>query len=319
MPEPVIVLENLRKEFRDTVAVDDISTVIRAGDIFGFLGANGAGKTTTIRMLCGLVKPTSGRAFLAGHDAWKDRYRVRAYFGYVAQRFSLYPDLTVTENLRFFGGACRVPAGKLDARIARLLDQTDLVGKRNAFAGSLSGGMKQLLALACALIHEPAILFLDEPTAGLDPVHRQQIWNLLYDLSSAGTTIFVTTHYMDEAERCTAIGFISRGQLLVKDHPRALKQSFRDQLLELEVDPVMRALAALRENPDVLGVALRSGRLRIYAEDPRALLAKWQASWPYVDIRWTDHSWVDADMEDVFSAYSQGFSSILYPVATAAL
>jgi hypothetical protein len=123
---------------------------------------------------------------------------------------------------------------------------------------------------------------------------------------------------MDEAERCTAIGFISRGQLLVKDHPRALKQSFRDQLLELEVDPVMPALAALRENPDVLGVALRSGRVRIYAEDPRALLAKWQAAWPYTDLRWTDHSWVDADMEDVFSAYSQGFSSILHPVATAA-
>lgn len=318
MPEPVIVLENLRKEFRDTVAVDDISMVIRAGEIFGFLGANGAGKTTTIRMLCGLVKPTSGRAFLAGHDAWKERYRVRAHFGYVAQRFSLYPDLTVTENLRFFGGAYRVPSGKLDARIAALLDQTDLHHKRNALAASLSGGMKQLLALACALIHEPAILFLDEPTAGLDPVHRQQIWNLLYDLSRAGTTIFVTTHYMDEAERCTEIGFISQGRLLVKDHPRALKQSFKDQLLEMHLDPVMPALAALRESPEVLGVALRSGRVRVYAEDPHQLLAQWQQAWPYPELRCLGYSWVDADMEDVFSAYSQGFTSILKPVPTAA-
>ncbi len=319
MPEPVIVLENLRKEFRDTVAVDDVSTVIRAGDIFGFLGANGAGKTTTIRMLCGLVKPTSGRAFLAGHDAWRERYRVRAHFGYVAQRFSLYPDLTVRENLRFFGGACRVPTGKLDARIARLLDQTDLEQKRDALAGSLSGGMKQLLALACALIHEPAILFLDEPTAGLDPVHRQQIWNLLYDLSSSGTTIFVTTHYMDEAERCTEIGFISEGRLLVKDHPRALKQSFKEQLLELDLDPVMPALAALRESPDVLGVALRSGRVRVYAEEPRALLARWEQFWPFPDIQWLGHSWAAADMEDVFSAYSQGFTSILQPLPSTAL
>jgi ABC-2 type transport system ATP-binding protein len=317
MPEPVIVLESLCKEFRDTVAVDKISTVIPAGEIFGFLGANGAGKTTTIRMLCGLVKPTSGRAFLAGHDSWKERYRVRAHFGYVAQRFSLYPDLTVTENLRFFGGACRVPSGKLDGRIATLLDQADLQHKRNAFAGSLSGGMKQLLALACALIHEPAILFLDEPTAGLDPVHRQQIWNLLYELSSKGTTIFVTTHYMDEAERCTEIGFISQGRLLVKDQPRALKQSFKDQLLELEVDPVMPALAALRESPDVLGVALRSGRVRVYANEPRQLLANWQQAWPFPEIRWIGYHWVDADMEDVFSAYSQGFESILKPVPTA--
>lgn len=201
MPDPIIVLENLRKAYGSTIAANDLNLAIPRGEIFGFLGANGAGKTTTIRMLCGLTRPTSGHGFIDGLDVWTDRYKIRSKFGYVAQKFSLYPDLTVTENLEFFGGAFRVPDETLGPRIETLLKQMDLVGKRDAMAGSLSGGMKQLLALACALVHSPPLLFLDEPTSGLDPVHRQQLWNLLYDLGNAGTTIFVTTHYMDEAER----------------------------------------------------------------------------------------------------------------------
>lgn len=311
MSEPVIVLNQLRKAFGDTVAVDDISMSIRRGEIFGFLGANGAGKTTTMRMLCGLLKPTSGWATLSGDDTWKERARVRSRFGYVAQRFSLYPDLTVTENMRFFGGACRVPRSHLDARINALLHQTDLEGKRHALAGSLSGGMKQLLALACALIHDPEVLFLDEPTAGLDPVHRQQLWNLFYELGEAGKTIFVTTHYMDEAERCTEIGFLHSGRLLVTDEPRALKRSFTSQLLDLHVEPVMPALSALREVPGVLGVALRSGRVRIYAAQPERLVEEWQQEWPFPEIQWLGYEWVEPDMEDVFSAYSQGYTEIL--------
>ena len=219
--EPVIALEHLSKSFGDTLAVQDVSLTIAPGTIFGFLGANGAGKTTTIRMLCGLTHPTSGHARIAGHDVWKDRHLVRTKFGYVAQRFSLYPDLTVEENFRFFGGACRVPAAELEKRIARLLGLTDLETKCDTAAGSLSGGMRQLLALGCALVHDPPLLFLDEPTSGLDPVHRQQIWNLLYDLSNEGKTIFVTTHYMDEAERCTEVGFLAHGRLLAKASPRA--------------------------------------------------------------------------------------------------
>ena len=315
MSEPVIVLNQLRKVFGDTVAVDDISMSIRAGEIFGFLGANGAGKTTTMRMLCGLLKPTSGWATLAGDDTWNDRARARARFGYVAQRFSLYPDLTVTENLRFFGGACRVPRSQLDGRIKALLHQADLERKKDAMAGSLSGGMKQLLALACALIHDPEILFLDEPTAGLDPVHRQQLWNLFYELGEAGKTIFVTTHYMDEAERCTEIGFLHSGRLLVKDEPRALKRSFTTALLDLHVEPVMPALAMLREAPGVLGVALRSGRVRVYAPDPEQLIGEWYQAWPFPDIQLLGYEWVEPDMEDVFSAYSQGYTEILNVVA----
>jgi ABC-2 type transport system ATP-binding protein len=313
MPEPVIVLDQLAKSFGATVAVDGVSMAIPAGEIFGFLGANGAGKTTTIRMLCGLAKPSSGSGTITGRDIWRDRYLIRPVFGYVAQKFSLYPDLTVVENMRFFGAAYRVGGRALDERIATLLKELDLTGKRTALAGSLSGGMKQMLAVACALIHEPTLLFLDEPTSGLDPVHRQQIWDLLYDLSHRGTTIFVTTHYMDEAERCTEVGFLHRGRLLARESPAKLKARFTGRLLEMEVEPAMEALAQLRGVPGVLGVALRSGRVRLYSANSENLLAEWQRAWPFPDLTWRGHTWVAPDMEDVFKAYSQGYTEILAP------
>lgn len=311
MDRPIIALEGLSKDFGEVHAVQQVSLTIGRGTIFGFLGANGAGKTTTIRMLCGLTHPTGGSARIDGQDVWKERHRVRSKFGYVAQRFSLYPDLTAEENLRFFGGACRVPPAILEERIERLVSLADLETKRNTAAGSLSGGMRQLLAMACALVHDPPLLFLDEPTSGLDPVHRQQIWNLLYDLSSAGKTIFVTTHYMDEAERCTRVGFLAHGQLLAEAPPQELKASFKTRLLEIEVEPLMPALVKLREAPGVLGVALRSGRLRLYADNPEGLLASWQRSWPFSDLQLLGNRWVEPDMEDVFTAYSQGYRALL--------
>jgi ABC-2 type transport system ATP-binding protein len=314
MPEPVIVLDRLTKNFGEVHAVRNLTFNIEAGTIFGFLGANGAGKTTTIRMLCGLTHPSSGLATMAGRHVWKEREQVRAKFGYVAQRFSLYPDLTVYENFRFFGGACRVPVNQLEGRVQKLLGLADLKQKRDTAAGSLSGGMRQLLAIGCALIHDPPLLFLDEPTSGLDPVHRQQIWNLLYDLSHEGKTIFVTTHYMDEAERCTDVGFIDNGKLLAKASPRQLKASFRTRLLELDVDPLMPALVRLRGLPDILGASLRSGALRIYAPDPDKLVAEWKAKWPFPDLKLLGQRWVEPDMEDVFTAYSQGYRGVLKQV-----
>ena len=311
MTEPAIALKDLSKHFGDVEAVQHVSLTIERGTIFGFLGANGAGKTTTIRMLCGLTKPTGGSAVIEGKEVWRQRHHVRLKFGYVAQRFSLYPDLTVEENFRFFGGACRVPAQQLGAQIDRLLRVTDLERKRNTPAGSLSGGMRQLLAVGCALVHNPPLLFLDEPTSGLDPVHRQQIWNLLYDLSHEGKTIFVTTHYMDEAERCMQVGFLDRGQLLANASPRELKASFKHKLLELDVDPLMDALVRFRDAPNVLGVALRSGSLRLYAAEPERLLQSWQQQWPFPDVKLRGHRWVDPDMEDVFTAYSQRYDPIL--------
>ena len=311
MSDPIIALAGLTKSYGDLVAVRDLSLQINRGEIFGFLGANGAGKTTTMRMLCGLVRPTSGKARIESADVWRDRYRARRKFGYMAQKFSLYPDLTVLENMRFFAGAYRVPRHAMAARIEQLLGQMDLLAKRDTAAGSLSGGMRQLLALGCALVHEPPLLFLDEPTSGLDPVHRQQMWDLLYDLSHNGITIFVTTHYMDEAERCTEVGFLHNGRLLAKASPRALKATFKAKLLELDAKPAMPALVRLREASGVLGVSLRSGSLRIYAPEAETLLADWQRRWPFADIELLAHRWAEPDMEDVFTAYSQGYDAML--------
>jgi ABC-2 type transport system ATP-binding protein len=306
MSDPAIFLRGLTKRFGDTKAVLGVAMTVEQGEIFGFLGANGAGKTTTIRMLCGLTRPSAGSAKILGLDVWKNRFKVRSHFGYVPQRFSLYPDLTVTENLRFFGGAYGVPREELCGRIGQLLKEFDLEEKKGARAGNLSGGFKQLLSIACALIHRPSILFLDEPTAGLDPQHRQYIWDLLYELSQEGTTIFVTTHYMDEAERCTDVGFIHGGKLLVKGSPQSLKEPLDGKLFEIEVDQVMEAMQFLRGVSGIIGVDLRSGMLRIRAEKPHELLQSWIDRWPYPDFQLLSHAWVEPDMEDVFKAYSQG-------------
>jgi ABC-2 type transport system ATP-binding protein len=307
MSDSLIVLKDIRKVYGKTIATDQISMAVPAGEIFGFLGANGAGKTTTIRMLCGLTRPTSGSGTIGGLDVWKDRAKIRSKFGYVPQRFSLYPDLTVTENLKFFGGAYRVAPEMLKSRMEEILQKLDLDKKRDARAGSLSGGFKQLLSMGCALIHDPSLLFLDEPTAGLDPVHRQQIWDHLYELSRHGTTIFVTTHYMDEADRCTDVGFLLQGRLIAKGSPRELKLSLNQQLLEIHVDPAMPTMLELRKMPEIYGVDLRGGHLRIYARDPHVLLERWQEHWPFPKVQWLGHSWAEPDMEDVFRAYSQGY------------
>src|SRR5437868_11905847 len=311
MSEPAIFLDRLSKSYGDTDAVCDLSLTIAPGTIFGFLGANGAGKTTTIRMLCGLVRPSRGRAESEGMDVWRDRHQVRNQCGHVAQRFRLYRDLSVEENIRFFAGASGVPRSELPERLERLLQLTDLGKKRRAMAGELSGGMRQMLAMACALVHDPPLLFLDEPTSGLDPVHRQQIWDLLYDLGNRGITIFVTTHYMDEAERCTEVGFIEQGRLLAKAPPRGLKESFQAKLLEIDVEPLMPALVRLREVPGILGVSLRSGSLRLYAADAEKLVREWETRWPFDDIKWRGYRSVEPDMEDVFTAYSQGYDALL--------
>jgi ABC-2 type transport system ATP-binding protein len=311
----VISLRGLTKCYGRFEAVRDLTFDINSGTIFGFLGANGAGKTTTMRMLCGLVRPTRGLATIDGADVWRKRHAVRSKFGYVAQRFSLYRDLTVAENFRFFAGAHRVPSRAIDGRINQVLSLIDLEGKRDATAGSLSGGMRQLLALGCAIIHDPPLLFLDEPTSGLDPVHRQQIWDLLYDFSNRGVTIFVTTHYMDEAERCTEVGFLARGSLLAKATPRALIHSFRVRLLEVNVEPIMAALVKLRDEPGVLGVSLRSGRLRVYSADPEHLITRWKTQWPFPELQFKGEKWIEPDMEDVFTAYSQGYDTMIKPIS----
>ncbi|HVN88013.1 MAG TPA: ABC transporter ATP-binding protein [Candidatus Binatia bacterium] len=265
-----IVTENLTKRFGTREAVKRLSLTIPEGEIFGLLGPNGSGKTTLIRMLCGLLEPTSGRATVGGYDVATEPEQIKRTIGYVSQRFSLYPDLTIRENLNFFGDVYRVPAGDAEPRKRDLLRLCGLEGREGQASGSLSGGLKQRLALACALIHRPRILFLDEPTAGVDPVARRQMWDLLFRLAQEGTTLFVTTHYMDEAERCTKAAYVYYGTLLVCGDPNSMKReeiANSNRRLEIICQPLMPALAVLRDAPYVDDVSVFGQALHIRVKD----------------------------------------------------
>lgn len=223
--EYAISVENLTKKFGSFTAVDSISFSIPKGSIFGFLGPNGSGKSTTIRMLCGVLQPTSGKAMIMGKDVSKDTEAVRQSLGYMSQRFSLYEDLTVEENLDFYAGVYGLPKKVTAERKKELIAMANLTGKEKSLAGTLSGGWKQRLALGCALIHKPKLLILDEPTAGVDPVSRRVFWEIIHSLAKQGITILVTTHYMDEAESCDTVGFILNGKLINIAKPKELIES----------------------------------------------------------------------------------------------
>jgi ABC-2 type transport system ATP-binding protein len=218
-----VVTEKLTKRFGRFVAVDDLALVIRRGEIYGFLGPNGAGKTTTIRMLCGILAPTSGSGRVLGYDVVRETEDVKRHIGYMSQKFSLYEDLTVAENVEFYASIYGLTRELRRQRFDDVVSRAALEGREGQLAGTLSGGQKQRLALGCALVHRPELLFLDEPTAGVDPVSRRDFWSLLYDLAAGGTTILVTTHYMDEAEHCNRLGFIYGGRLIAEGPPDALK------------------------------------------------------------------------------------------------
>ncbi len=221
--EAAVVLENLTKRFGDFVAVDHVSLRVERGEIFGFLGPNGAGKSTTIRILCGLLTPTSGLGRVAGFDVAREAERVRARIGYMSQKFSLYDDLQAEENIDFFSGIYGVPKQKRAERKRYALEMADLAGHEKAMTRDLPAGLKQRLALGCAILHEPPILFLDEPTSGVDPMARRSFWDLIYRMSEAGQTIFVTTHYMDEAEYCNRVALLYAGRMIALGSPAELK------------------------------------------------------------------------------------------------
>jgi ABC-2 type transport system ATP-binding protein len=218
-----VVVENLEKRFGSFVAVDRISFQVARGEIFGFLGPNGAGKSTTIRMLCGILAPTAGHGTVAGFDIRTQPEQIKAHIGYMSQKFSLYQDLTVEENIDFYSGIYCIPADKKRQRKEWVIEMSGLAEHRRSLTSILSGGWRQRLALGCAILHEPPIVFLDEPTSGVDPISRRQFWDLIYDLSGKGVTVFVTTHYMDEAEYCNRLGLIYRGELIALGTPHELK------------------------------------------------------------------------------------------------
>jgi ABC-2 type transport system ATP-binding protein len=280
MPEPMksavpnsaisnsVVIENLVKRFGDFVSVDRLNLAVSKGEVFGFLGPNGAGKSTTIRMLCGLLRPTSGTAQVAGFDVGRNPEAVRQNIGYMSQKFSLYNDLKVIENLRLFAGLYSVPSAKLKERIEWALEMANLKGQEDLITGTLPGGWKQRLALGCAVLHQPAILFLDEPTSGVDPISRRQFWDLIQKMAEGGVTVFVTTHYMEEAEYCNRLALIFRGKMVALGTPSALKRdSMTGELLLIECAPLGDAVEALQSAPDVMDAAVFGNALHLVVEN----------------------------------------------------
>ena len=270
MTDYAVEVEHLTKRFGDLVAVNDITFNVGVGEVFAFLGPNGSGKSTTIRMLCGILAPTSGVGRVLGFDIARDGERVKAHIGYMSQRFALYEDLTVRENLEFYAGVYSVGSKVRKRRIEELIDMAGLDGRQGQLAGQLSGGWKQRLALGCAIVHEPPLLFLDEPTAGVDPVSRRRFWTMIYALARGGTTIFVTTHYLDEAEHAHRVAMIHSGHMRALATPADLKRdALQGQLLSVVCDEPMRAVELLDVWSGVKEVALYGTVLHVLI-DPAA-------------------------------------------------
>jgi ABC-2 type transport system ATP-binding protein len=265
--EPIIVTEHLSRHFGNLVAVKSLDLEVDRGEIFGVLGPNGAGKSTTIRMLCGILDPTGGKGTVVGLDIAKDAERIKERIGYMTQRFSLYEDLSVIENLNFYAGIYGVPFGKRKARVEEVLESSGLVKRRKQLAGTLSGGWKQRVALASSTIHQPPLLFLDEPTAGVDPVSRRDFWEQIHRISAAGTTVLLTTHYMDEAERCHRLAFIFSGEVLDIGTPDEVVERRNLRVAELDVRDASRAADILRELAEVDEVAHYGHLLRVATRD----------------------------------------------------
>ena len=267
----VVEVQNLEKRFGTFRAVAGVSFAVRRGEIFGFLGPNGAGKSTTIRMLCGLLAPTAGTGRVAGFDIVRETEKIKTRIGYMSQKFSLYDELTVEENIDFYSGIYCLPKAKKIERKDWVLDMAGLRDHRQSRTGELSGGWKQRLALGCAVLHEPPILFLDEPTSGVDPNSRRQFWDLIYSLSERGVTVFVTTHYMEESEYCDRLGIIYRGELIALGTPRELKtKHMSEAVLEIDCAQPNDAMAIIERLPEVKEVAVFGKGLHAVARDGAA-------------------------------------------------
>ncbi|MFQ5607047.1 MAG: ATP-binding cassette domain-containing protein [Candidatus Zixiibacteriota bacterium] len=268
MNSPAALVQNLCKSFGAHKAVNDVSFEIKHGEVFGFLGPNGSGKTTTIRMLCGILPPTSGTGQTLGLDITRQSELIKSRIGYMSQKFSLYDDLTVLENLRFYAGVQSLPKATAQRRVSEMLELAGLSERRRQLTGQLSGGWKQRLALACALIHEPQMIFLDEPTAGVDPVSRRRFWDMIYRISESGATFLVTTHYMDEAEQFDRMIIIDEGSIIADGAPVEIKAgSFHHTLWEIDCAPLARAADTLRNQAGVANISIPGNVLHVSVTD----------------------------------------------------
>jgi len=298
---PALEIRDLVKTFGDFVAVDHVSFQVSKGEIFGFLGPNGAGKSTVIRMLCGLLTPTSGWGAVAGLDVTKDAEEIRKNIGYMSQKFSLYDDLTVEENIEFFSRIYGVPSELRTERREYVLRIAGLTDRRTTLTRLLAGGWKQRLALGCAIVHSPPILFLDEPTSGVDPIARRSFWDLIYQLAEGGQTILVTTHYMDEAEYCHRLALIYRGKLIALGQPEQLKRDLHShKLLQLDTADLLGTMRAVETEPGVLDVAVFGAGLHVTVEDLAAAIERIRRvlEQKHIEIRRLES--IQPSMEDVF-------------------
>lgn len=302
--EPVIVTENLVRTFGEKIAVDHLNLRIERGEIFGFLGPNGSGKSTTIKMLCGLLAPSGGRAIVSGIDVRRDPERIRGKIGYMPQKFSLYEDLTVKENIDFYSQLYGVKGPGAKKRKEEVIELVGISHYRGFLARQLSGGWKQRLALCCALVHHPEIIFLDEPTASMDPVARRGLWDLLFTLASSGVTLFVTTHYMDEAERCSSLGYIYNSKLIVSGGLEELKHAREvvgqgNVRLEVICKPLVKTFNTIKSLPYVQDVTIFGQALHVVSENPQ-VLSLIQRDLASEDVSIQDIREIEPSLEDVF-------------------
>ena len=298
---PSIVVDKLVKQFGAFIAVNQASFRISAGEIFGLLGPNGSGKSTIIRMLCGLLTPSSGSATVVGFDVARQAEEVRQHIGYMSQKFSLYNDLTALENLQFFGGLYGVKGRALDERIAWALNMAGLAGSAQMLTGELSGGWKQRLALGCAVLHRPQVLFLDEPTAGVDPLSRRQFWELIHQMSREGVSILVTTHYMDEAEYCNRLALINQGIIVEIGTPTEIKQTaIKGVLFLIECSPLGAGLAAIKQAPGVSEASVFGAALHVVVDEGRQPLTELPAFLASHSVRVDRAEVISPSLEDAF-------------------
>ena len=299
--EYAVTVENLEKRFGTFQAVDKVSFQVKRGEIFGFLGPNGAGKSTTIRMLCGIVTPTAGKASVLGFDVFNDAEKIKANIGYMSQKFSLYEDLTVEENIDFYSGIYQVPQAVKMERKEWVIAMSGLEEHRNSLTSVLAAGWRQRLALGCALLHNPSVIFLDEPTSGVDPISRRNFWSLIYELAGKGVTVFVTTHYMDEAEYCDRLAMIYRGELVAMGTPEEMKSRYMPtDILGLECPEPFAVLQKINEIPEIKEAALFGRGLHLSVQEAKKAIPIIADFLKGSKLSYTRLEQIKPSLEDVF-------------------